>query len=268
MRAVAKLTKSVREKDSLLCVGLDFPVGGDSNSQRDQAIQAIHRTHEYAACFKANLAFYLNDPFVVFSMVEMAKHYNVPFILDAKFGDIENTAKHQAEFAFETIGADAVTVNPYMGSDAVMPFAEYDDKMVFVLTHTSNKSEFTLQDWKVGEDQFFTVGTKAAGLAHFVGEKNGNVGAVVGATDLRKLSVVRYYYRDMWILAPGVGAQGGTLEGTVRHGLSWSNYNWPSSPKLLVNVGRGIFKGTPEGWSANTKAIRDECRRVRGVVPE
>jgi orotidine-5'-phosphate decarboxylase len=190
---------------------------------------------------------------------------HIPVIIDAKRGDIGNTAAMYARSVFELLGADAVTVNPYLGWDSVKPFAEYVDKGIFVLCLTSNKSSSDLQKQLIllenpPEADLMTPQSKAKTFAEFFGSsvkktyeyvadlavewnKSGNLGLVVGATAPAELGDIRKIIGDdMPVLIPGVGAQGGDLEKSIEFGSD------SAGEQAIINISRGIiYSWTGEG---------------------
>lgn len=218
------LEKRIKQVDSLLCVGLD-PHPEDleefsSQAVRDFCLRLVDRTLKSAAAYKPNAAFFEALGSEGFSVLEEVIRYipdDVPVILDVKRGDISSTARAYAQAAFQNLGADAVTVNPYLGKDAVKPFIEDPTKGAFVLCKTSNAGAAEIQDLQIspsGEDLYTRI-------ARLVREWNtgGNLGLVVGATQVKSLASVRNIDPEIWILAPGVGAQGGDLEAALGMGL-------------------------------------------------
>ncbi len=159
----------------------------------------------------------------------------LPVIADAKRGDVGNTAKAYASAIFDYYGFDACTVNPYLGLDAVQPFLDYRDKGVLVLCRTSNAGAADFQSLTVvsddGPKQLFEVVADRAN----VWNRYGNVGLVVGATFPNELKIIRERYLDMPLLIPGIGAQGGDLEFTVRHGLD------SKRERTVINSSRQIL---------------------------
>ena len=141
----------------------------------------------------------------------------MPVILDAKYGDIGNTAKQYAKIAFEFFKADAVTINPYMGFDTVKPFIDYKDKMVFILCLTSNPSSANFEN-----EVFLKIAKKAVEW-----NVNNNIGIVVGATKPEQLKEIEKITGDLPILIPGIGAQGGEIP--------------PMKKNYIINVARAII---------------------------
>ncbi len=237
-----QLETRVRAVNSLLCVGLD-PRAENANDAREQCLRVLEATHEYAAAFKPNSAFFEifgADGFDALREVIARVPPNIPVILDAKRGDIADTSAAYARAAFETLGAAAITVNPYLGGDALAPFIEHAARGAFVLCKTSN----------VGADEFQAVGCDAGALFEIVARRaqswntKNNVGLVVGATDPARLARVREIAPNMWFLVPGIGAQGGDLEAMLRGGLRDDGMG------LLINASRSIASAGQPGGAA------------------
>jgi uridine monophosphate synthetase len=256
MNFFEQLEQRAREVESLLCVGLD-PRATDATSAREECIRLIDATAQYACAFKPNAAF-----FEAFGAAGMAALKDViaqvpagiPVILDAKRGDIADTAEAYARAAFDELGAQAITLNPYLGGEALRPFLARSDRGAFVLCKTSNP----------GADEFQTLSIKGHLLYEMVAQHaqqwnaNGNVGLVVGATDPQALARVRAVVPDLWFLVPGVGAQGGDLQMSLEAGLR------PDGLGLLVNVSRQIAKASDP--RAEAQKIRDDINAVRGAA--
>ncbi|MFB6096698.1 MAG: orotidine-5'-phosphate decarboxylase [Haloferacaceae archaeon] len=237
-----RLERRIRQVDSVVSVGLD----PDPNrlpehvQERDLPRWAFNRriidaTHEHAACYKPNAAFYEDaDGWrALRETVAYAHGKDVPVLLDAKRGDIGNTARRYAELLED---ADAITVNPYMGRDSLDPFLSKADKGVFVLCRTSNPGGADLQDLELAAGD--PLYRRVAALADLWNE-HGNVGLVVGATAPEELEELRAEVPDVPFLVPGVGAQGGDAEAAVEHGLA--------DGVGLVNSSRGIIFAGEEG---------------------
>ncbi len=248
-----RIETRAREANSLLCVGLD-PRAENANEAREQCLRVIDATHEYASAFKPNSAFFEvfgADGMDALRDVIARVPQNIPVILDAKRGDIADTSAAYARAAFETLGASAVTVNPYLGGDGVAPFIEHAEYGAFVLCKTSNAGADEFQALQMGEYALYEIVTQRA---HKWNTKN-NVGLVVGATDSARLERVRELVPDMWFLVPGIGAQGGDLEATLRAGLRADGMG------LLVNASRSIASAANPGDAA--KKLRDEINAYR-----
>lgn len=246
-----QLVDEIFRRGTFLCVGLDTDVqklpphmlsGDDADLQEAMLnfnLAIIDATAPYCVAYKPNLAFYEDmGPEGMEVLDETvryihAEHPNHLVIADAKRGDIGNTAKLYARAIFETMGCDAVTVAPYMGGDAVRPFLGYADreKWTILLALTSNPS---------AEDFELTLGADGKRLFERVLQKGTEWGTpsslmfVVGATRAEMLKEVRAIAPDNFLLVPGVGAQGGSLEEVARYGMN-------ADCGLLVNSSRGII---------------------------
>ena len=236
-----RLNELILKKKSYLCVGLDpdmFKIPEvlhkESNPLKKFTEELINATKEYAVAYKANLAFFECEGFKGLEALESLKN-SIPedsiLILDGKRGDIGNTANKYAKSAYELLGADAVTINPYMGSDAVKPFIENSEKGAFVLGLTSNKSAEDFQYLNVGNETLFM------NVCYKVNQwnVNNNCGLVVGATKPQELGVIREKFPALPFIVPGVGAKGGDLKTVIEKG---NNVN---ATGLLINVGRDIM---------------------------
>ncbi len=230
-----RLADRIAAADSVVSVGLDPHPDRLPGAIRDADLprwafnrRIIDATHEHAACYKPNVAFYEDaDGWRALSeTIAYAHGKDVPVLLDAKRGDIGSTARQYAQLLDE---GDAITVNPYLGRDSLEPFLQREDKGVFVLCRTSNPGGADLQDLTLesGEPLYRRV----AALAD-LWNGNGNVGLVVGATAPEELEELREAVPDLPFLVPGVGAQGGDEEAAVEFGLA--------DGVGLVNSTRGI----------------------------
>ena len=269
MRFFETLADRIDATDSVVSVGLD----PDPNRLPETAADAdlprwafnrriIDATHEHAACYKPNAAFY-EDPDgwrALRETVAYAEGKGVPVLLDAKRGDIGNTARRYAEI-LDLV--DAITVNPYLGRDSLQPFLDRADKGVFALCRTSNPGGADLQGLELASGE--PLYERVAALAD-VWNANDNVGLVVGATAPEELETVREIVPEIPFLVPGVGAQGGDAEAAVEHGLA-------SRPDLPVDVGlvnssRGIiFAGEessrPDDEATYFGAAGDAAKRLK-----
>ncbi|HUF36892.1 MAG TPA: orotidine-5'-phosphate decarboxylase [Anaerolineales bacterium] len=232
---------------TLLCVGLD-PHPGDlpeptAGAALDFCLRLVDETARYAAAFKPNAAFFevhgaegwtaLKTLIDHIRESTSAAGSRVPVLLDAKRGDIASTAEAYAQAIYTGLGADAVTLNPYLGADSITPFLADQERGVFLLCKTSNPGAADLQDLEVGPGE--TLYERVARLAQGLNGKD-NVGLVVGATQLEALRRVRAAAPDLWFLAPGVGSQGGDLEAALAAGLRADGMG------MLVPVSRAIAR--------------------------
>ncbi len=240
-----QLFEQIQKKRSFLCVGLDsdiLKVPGYLHSAADPVLafnrKIIDATAKYAVAYKPNLAFYESQGWQGWHTLEKTVEYikskypEIFLIADAKRGDIGNTSNLYARAFFEKLSFDAVTVAPYMGEDSVKPFMTYPEKWVILLALTSNKGAFDFQFLKNEEtgDQLFESVLKTSqnwGTTE-------NMMYVVGATKAEKLKEIRQIVPDHFLLVPGVGAQGGSLEEVAKNGMN-------SHCGLLVNSSRGII---------------------------
>jgi len=257
-----KLDQRARAINSLLCVGLD-PHPEELPQQTAEAAKAfclrlIKATHESALAFKPNAAFFEAlgpEGWEALQGVIQAVPEGIPVILDAKRGDISSTAKAYANSAFTRLGADAITLSPYLGYDSLVPFMADPEKGIFLLCKTSNPGSVDLQDLPLGGHYtLMMVYEKVAGLANEWGT-GGNLGLVVGATFPDALRRVRQLAPDSWFLAPGLGAQGADLETAMRAGLRSDGLG------LLINVSRSISRADDPGEAA--RALVDRFRRAQ-----
>ena len=259
-----ELFNHILRKQSFLCIGLDTDIKKipphllreeDPVFTFNKAI--IDATRTYCVAYKPNLAFYESLGIKGQMALEKTVAYirqNDPdqfIIADAKRGDIGNTSEMYARAVFESSGFDAVTVAPYMGEDSVKPFLVYPDKWVILLALTSNKGsrDFQLTADAQGERLFEKVLKKSQEWA--TGEQ---MMYVVGATQGRMFEDIRRMIPDHFLLVPGVGAQGGSLEEVARYGLN-------SQCGLLVNSSRQIIYADPTERFA--EAAADEAQKVQ-----
>lgn len=265
-----KLRAAATQNQSLLCVGLDpdqaqLPdcVRGQDNPTLYFLKHLIDATADLVCAYKPNYAFFgaLGEagwPTLKATLEHIPP--GIPVLLDAKVGDIGNTAEQYARMFFEVLGADALTVNPYMGRDAVAPFLAYPDKGVFLLCLTSNKGAADFEQQELADGPLYLrVARKAC-------EWNTarNCGLVVGATQAQAFAQLRQLAPDLPFLVPGVGAQGGDLEAVVRHGAD------AQGAGLLINASRAVLyaSGGPDFAAAGRQAAQqlreqiEACRRA------
>ncbi|OYR47537.1 MULTISPECIES: orotidine-5'-phosphate decarboxylase [unclassified Halorubrum] len=263
------LAARIESTDSVVSVGLDPDPSRlpDSVADADLPRWAFNRriidaTHEHAACYKPNAAFYEDaDGWrALRETIAYAHGRDVPVLLDAKRADIGNTTRR---YAAALDDADAITVNPYLGRDSLQPFLDRAEKGVFVLCRTSNPGGSDLQDLELASGE--PLYERVAALAD-VWNANDNVGLVVGATAPEELAEVREIVPEIPFLVPGVGAQGGDAEAAVEHGLA-------DRPDAAVDVGlvnssRGIvFAGEessrPDDEATYFGAAGDAAKRLK-----
>jgi uridine monophosphate synthetase len=238
-----RLEARVAATGSLLCVGLD-PRAATAADARDECLRIIDATAEHAAAFKPNSAFFeALGPDGIAALIEVvaAAPDEIPVLLDVKRGDIGSTSEAYATAIFDVVGAAAATVSPYLGADSLEPLLARGD--LFVLCRTSNPGGADLQETPMATGEPLYVGVARA-VAGWPADRVGLVGLVVGATEPGSIAQVRSVAPDHWILAPGVGAQGGSLEATLAAGLR------PDGMGVLLPVSRGIATAEDPGAAA------------------
>lgn len=255
-----KLHRRAESKDTLLCVGLDPRVAPGPQAKSailDENRRIIDAAADYALAFKPNIAFYEchGSPGIeALSATIESISDEIPVILDAKRGDIGSTAEAYARATVEAFGVRAVTLNPYLGTDAVTPFLEYHDLCAFVLCRTSNPSAGELQDLELKE----TDEPLFLKVADLFLEISPRIGLVVAATDGAALRALRSRYPSRWLLAPGVGAQGASAGDTVRNGAD------SDGDRIIPVAARAISEADDPAVTA--RALRDEISRARKSV--
>lgn len=235
-----QLIKQIQAKDSFLCVGLDTDIHRIPKhllSAEDPLFefnkQIIDATHQYAVAYKPNIAFYEAHGVKGWESLQKTLDYipkDIFTIADAKRADIGNTSKMYARAFFESMHFDSVTVAPYMGSDSVKPFLEFEDKWVIILAATSNPGGSDFQHLTVGDKKLYEQ-VIATSMTWGTTE---NTMYVVGATRPEVLKDIRKLIPDHFLLIPGVGAQGGDLQAVCENGLT-------NECGLLINSSRGII---------------------------
>lgn len=265
-----ELINQIKQKKSFLCVGLDTDIKKLPEALRneDDPIFSFNRaiidaTADYCIAYKPNLAFYesLGIPGMAAfarTVAYLKKYYPSHFIIaDAKRGDIGNTSEKYARTFFEEYKVDALTVAPYMGEDSVTPFLKYEGKWVIVLALTSNKGshDFQLTEDKNGERLFEKVLETAQTWGN-----NDNMMFVVGATQGKLFEDIRKKAPESFLLVPGVGAQGGSLEEVCQYGMT-------ADCGLIVNSSRGIIYASngddfAEAAAEKAKALQQQMEEI------
>ena len=270
MTFIESLKQAWRRNNSLVCVGLDpepsrFPahLRGKPDAIFEFCRAIVDATADLVCSFKPQIAHFAahraEDALERLIAHIHAAHPGVPVILDAKRGDIGSTAAFYAEEAFGRYRADAVTVNPYLGRDALEPFLARADKGVVILCRTSNAGARDLQDLTVGERKLYQ---HVARLVADEWNMHKNCALVVGATYPKELSDVRAIVGEMPVLVPGVGAQGGDVEAVVREGSTADGTGLViSSSRAILYAGSGEdFADTARGAA---RALVDVINRHR-----
>lgn len=276
-----KLDAIVKKNNSLVCVGLDSDINkipefirstAHPQSTFNKAI--VEATHDLVCAYKPNTAFYEQRGHAGIEALKMTcdyirqKYPEIVIIIDAKRADIGNTNEGYVKFIFDYLGADAVTLHPYLGREALLPFLERKDKGCIILCRTSNPGAGEFQDLllyhlnngrgKDGIPLYRIVAEKAAKEWN----KYSNCLLVVSATYPKELQEMRKIAGDMTFLVPGIGAQGGDVEKTVRAGLN------SKKSGMIINSSRGIIfasmgKDFAERAREETKKLRDEINEYR-----
>jgi orotidine-5'-phosphate decarboxylase len=270
MKFSVKLQNILRKNNSFVCVGLDPDLNKlpDHLRNSENPIFEFNRsivdaTHDCVCAYKPQIAYY--SAFGAESQLEMTiayireKYPEIVVILDAKRGDIGSTAQMYAKEAFDRYAADAVTVNPYMGSDTLDPYLCRADKGVVVLCKTSNPGSGDLQDLLVEGGALYL---RVAKLAADKWNTRSNVMLVVGATFPEEMAQIRMFAPDIPFLVPGIGAQGGDVEAVLRAGCT------PDGLGLVINSSRGIIyaddtENFAEAARAKTIELRDQINSLR-----
>ena len=266
MKFINKLLAASRANNSLLCVGLDpdpdkLPVKDVLDFNRS----IIEATSDLVCAYKPNLAFYEAIGASGMSTLKktvacIPRHIHV--IGDAKRGDIGNTAVAYARALFDYIKFDAVTLNPYLGLDSIEPFLNYAQRGVFILCRTSNRSAVDFQDIV---DNFGMKLYESVALRAQEWNTRGNIGLVVGATYPDELKAIRKMCPNMPLLIPGIGAQGGDLELTVKNGTD------AHGEKAVIVAARQVLyasRGADYAEAARAAAteLRDSINAVRSTI--
>ena len=263
MNFMHSLRSAWHEQNSLLCVGLDpdmakFPPCLERRPRQifDFCRAIVDATADLVCCFKPQIAYFAaqraEDELAAVIAHIHDHHPTLPVILDAKRGDIGSTAEQYAIEAFERFKADAVTVNPYLGKDSVAPYLAYRDKGVIILCRTSNPGGSDLQFLDVGGEKLYE---RVARLISTQWNETGQCALVVGATFPAEIARVRELTGDMPLLVPGIGAQGGDIERTVRAGCSADGNG------LILNSSRAIlYAGSGDDYAAAARRVALETR--------
>lgn len=268
-----KLDARIEAADSLLCVGLD-PVPEkmpDSFDRSPESVLAfctaiIDATHDLAATYKPNLAFFMAlgvRGLEILEAVRKAIPADIPVMLDGKLNDMGETAKAYSKAVFDVLGFDALTVAPYLGEDALGPYLNAEGKGVIVLCKTSNPGSGDLQDLTQasGDPLYLHIADRCRTWdQHYPA----NVGMVVGATYPEQLAEIRRRCPEQVILLPGLGAQGGNIAASVRAGVD------ANGSRLLCSSSRSImYADSGEGFAdaarAEANRLRDEINRYRNA---
>lgn len=264
-----KLNQIVTRNDSLLCIGLDSQLEKIPFHLKKTKLpifefnrEIIEATHDLVCAYKPNLGFYVGASGLggllqlKRTMEYLAQNYpEIPTILDAKLGDIAHTNEGYAKFIFDYLGADAVTLHPFLGKESLKPFLERTDKCLFILCRTSNEGAGEYQDLKINGKPLYQV---IAGQVVHDWNSRDNCGLVVGATYPAELNIVRHIAgKNIPLLIPGLGVQGGDVQKTVSAGIDTSGSN------AIINVSRGIiFASQGEDFAQKARAEAEKLRNA------
>ena len=262
MDFLARLRAAAQANRSWVCVGLDpdsarMPGLGDADSVLRFNRSVIESTQDLVCAYKVNSAYYEalgSRGFEVMRKTRESVPEGIPVILDAKRGDVPHTAERYAAAAFDQLGYDAITAQPYLGLDALVPFLVRPDRGCFVLVRTTNPSAAEIQDTKVsGEPLYVHLAGKVAEWSR----QYPNLGVVAGATVTAELGEVRRTIgEDLPILVPGVGAQGGDATEAARAGGN------ARGELAIVTASRSvIYAGSPENVRAACLRLREDVAR-------
>lgn len=261
---------------TLLCIGLDPELDQLPTAQGADVETAlvtfntaiIDATADLVCAYKPNAAFYERHGAAGWNALARTiayihSHYpDVPVLVDAKRGDMGNTAHAYADAIFDTLGAGAVTLHPYLGGDALQPFLRRADRGCFILAHTSNPGASEFQDLTLRAADGMEEPLYLA-VARTVAQRwnaNGNCGLVVGATYPEQLQAIRQAVGDLPLLIPGIGAQGGDLAAVMRVGLD------SQGAGLLISASRSIIYASSGADFAD--AARREAQQLRDAIEE
>lgn len=272
MTVEQKLNAIIKKNNSLVCVGLDSEIGklpaqfmGDPTPQFSFNKAIIDATADLVCAFKPNSAFYEARGAPGILDLKMTCDYiretypEIFIIIDAKRADIGNTNNGYVSFIYDHLGADAVTLHPYLGREATRPFLKRADKAAIILCRTSNPGAKEFQDLETGGEPLYkTIAKKVATEWN----ANNNCMLVVGATYPEELAAVRSLAPNLTFLVPGIGAQGGDVEKTVRAGLN------KQKTGLIISSARGIIfasNGTDfaERARAEAQKLKDGINKYR-----
>lgn len=262
---IEKYNARARKVGSLVCVGLDSDLDRiPARFQQDAHPQfafnqwVIEQTHEYVAAYKPNIAFYEARGQAGLLELRMtldylrAEHPDIFTICDAKRADIGSTNVGYVRAIFDELGFDAVTLHPYLGGEALEPFLARGDKACIILCRTSNPGSGELQTLEVDGIPFWQI---IAQKTRDRWNARGNCMLVMGATYPEELKAARELVGDMTLLVPGIGAQGGSIEQTVRYGVNSSGLG------LIINSSRGvIFSDDPAKAARQLRDVINENR--------
>ena len=266
MNFIKAIETEWEKKNTLVCVGLDSDITKIPKHLRNlktplfefnKAI--VKATADLVCAYKPQIAYYSasgmeRDLELTIDYIH-GSYPDIPVILDAKRGDIGSTAEKYVQEVFDRYKADAVTVNPYLGYDALQPFLDQKDKGVIILCRTSNPGAGDIQDLESNRKKLYQI---VAEKAVHKWNENGNILLVVGATFPQELKEIRSIVGDIPLLVPGIGAQGGDVQQTVINGMTRNGTG------MIINSSRRIiYAGKGDGFA---EAAREETLRLRDQI--
>ena len=264
----SKLRTRINNQNSLVCVGLDSDINKIPEHLKSEQFPQfafnkaiIDATHQYVCAYKPNSAYYEAYGSEGIRALKMTCDYlhdtypDIVVILDAKRGDIGNTNEGYVTYAFDYLQSDAITLHPFLGKEALSPFLERKDKGCIILCRTSNPGAGEFQDVKSDEKPLYKI------VAEHVANEwntNNNCALVVGATYPEELAEVRSIVGDMPLLIPGIGAQGGDVEKTVKAGCDTNGSN------AIISSGRSVIFASSE--KDFTEKAKDEAIKLQKTI--
>lgn len=262
-----KLEKIIKKNNSLLCVGLDTDINkipqhllNKMNPVFEFNKEIIDKTNNLICCYKANIAYYSSQGTkglrsLTNTIEYIHEKYDIPFILDAKRADVGSTSEQYAKEVFDIFNTDAVTVNPYLGLDAIEPFLKRKDKGVIILCRTSNPGASDFQDLITdGKPLYMRIAKKITEWD----KQYKNCLMVVGATWPDEMGKIREIAKNMFFLVPGIGTQGGDLESTLKEGLTKERSG------LIIHSARAIIYASRDKDFA--KKAREKTIEMRNAI--
>lgn len=268
MTFIEKLNTTIERNSSLLCIGLDTDLTKIPKHLRskENPVEVFNKaiidtTHDLVCAYKINIAFYeaLGEIGLrhLHNTVEyiLTTYPEIPVIVDAKRNDIGNSAEQYASAVFKSLKADAVTINPYLGTDSVQPFLKFQNKGIIILCRTSNPSSSEFQDLVVdGKPLYIKVAEKVIEW----NKSFHNCLMVVGATWPEQMAAIRKIAPEMNFLVPGIGKQGGNIEQTLKAGLR------SDKAGLIINAGRSIiYASTNENFDTQARL---EAQKLKNEI--
>jgi len=264
------LYNQIKAKQSFLCIGLDTDLNKIPKfllNTKDPIFAfnktIIDCTANFAIAYKPNIAFYESEGQKGWESLEKTAWYikqtypEIFLIADAKRGDIGNTSEQYAKAFFKNLPFDAITVSPYMGSDSIKPFLNYENKFVIILTLTTNEGAYDFQFFQNKDNEYLFEYVLKKSLTWANNEK---IMFVVGATKANMIEKVRKIVPDHFLLVPGIGSQGGDLEEVAKYGFN-------KFCGLIVNSSRAIiYASNDENFEQKTteatKQLQDQMRKL------